>query len=1164
MSAIVDTSKYKYSELLPDSEMFDLENVVNRHTEGDIEYAKRAYHALIDASRQNAVVCTNLAAIYIQEKEYERAIDYLRMAIRVEPDYVDAYLKLGCTIELYVEGKLDEAIANYHKVLELKPDHPQVQFVLGNALIKQGKVDQAIKCFRQAIKTGSINLNIAHFNLGNLLMSQNHLKEAAHHFKIALDLDKSLNGALCKYWHMRMKMCDWSDHEEMKRSIAKAIREMSPIETPDVTNSIAPFSLVNIVDDPAVFLMTAEEYTRATTRNTQDLGAFISNHKHASNQIIKIAFLSADFYNHATAYLMGELFELIDHQQFDIHVFSFGRSEPSSIMRRRIESACTCFHDVSDKTDMEIAILIAALGIDIAVDLKGYTAECRPGILAYKPAPVQVNYLGYPGTMGAKFIDYLIADPYIIPVEEQANYKEKIVYLPDSYQVNDGKRIVHTEQPSRKECGLPENSFVFCCFNQSYKFTPEVFDVWMDLLKETPDSVLWLYESNQWANDNLRREAECRGVDPERLIFASQLAVDLHLARLQNADLFLDTYPCNAHTTASDALWVGLPLVTYSGRSFATRVAGSLLKAIDLEELITTNLNTYKALALELANNPEKLNAIKTKLQNNRDSCPLFDTVRYKNNLQRAFKHMMELYEDGSEAETFYVSDLDNSQNQLLTPEETSSQNDESLMINVAIIRPDGYVHSEAFYEVAETLFYSLNELGFTANITENTLIDDGINIILGANLLEEDDINLIPASSIIYNFEQVTDTSKWMTPALYDLFSKFVVWDYSKKNIDALQKLGITKNIHHVPVGYNPCLTRIPKSEIEDIDVLFYGSMNQRRQNILQKLKDAGLIVETLFGVYGTERDEYISRSKVIVNIHYYDSNIFEQVRVSYLLANKKAVVSECSDSTEEDEDIKSAVALVSYDQIVDKCSELVRSDELRKVLEEKGFEYIKTREAVHYLNEALIALNVDTDREPQPELPAKINIGSGKDFKADCLNIDISSNGNPDVVADVSDQHLIGQTVISKRFGEITFTENQFDEIIANDVLEHIPELVTAITNCLHLLKVGGQFKIIVPYDLSYGAWQDPTHVRAFNERSWLYYTDWYWYLGWKDARFDLTRLDFSLSAAGIKMQQADCSIEQILTQPRAVDSMSVVLTKRLLTDEEKTAGLQRMAGV
>ena len=205
-----------------------------------------------------------------------------------------------------------------------------------------------------------------------------------------------------------------------------------------------------------------------------------------------------------------------------------------------------------------------------------------------------------------------------------------------------------------------------------------------------------------------------------------------------------------------------------------------------------------------------------------------------------------------------------------------------------------------------------------------------------------------------------------------------------------------------------------------------------------------------------------------------------------------------------------------------------------------------------------------MDTDNQAQPGLPAIINIGSGKDFKVDCLNIDISSNGNPDVVADVSDQHLIGQTIISKRFGEITFTENQFDVIIANDVLEHIPELVTAMTNCLHLLKVGGQFKIIVPYDLSYGAWQDPTHVRAFNERSWLYYTDWYWYLGWKDARFDLTGLDFSLSAAGIKMQQADCSIEQILTQPRAVDSMSVVLTKRLLTDEEKAAGLQRMAGV
>ncbi len=527
----------------------------------------------------------------------------------------------------------------------------------------------------------------------------------------------------------------------------------------------------------------------------------------------------------------------------------------------------------------------------------------------------------------------------------------------------------------------------------------------------------------------------------------------------------------------------------------------------------------------------------------------------------------------------------------------TAPADNNGIAVNITVIRPNGYIHSSAFQEIAETLHYSFDQLGFITRTEENAMIDDGVNIILGAHLLSPEDIPLIPECSIIYNFEQITDSSTWMTPELLALYAKFDVWDYSRANIEALRQRGIYKKVSHVPVGYAESLTRIPKAPVQDIDVLFYGSLNERRKTIIDALINAGLSVKTLFGVYGSERDEYIARSKIVLNLHYYDSNIFEQVRVSYLLANKKAVVAEYSETTEIDDDISNAVALVKYDQIVDKCCNLIRSVSDREALEQQGFDYIKTRNVSEYLSRAImqpgsdpqaandssiaadpvqpstnsatdsvVATNPTPAAIPTPDtvpLPKTINIGSGKDFISNALNLDISDHCNPDAIADLSNPDLIGSTLQSSRFGAITLQKNQFDEIIANDVLEHIPDLVTAMTNCLALLNNGGQFKINVPYDLSYGAWQDPTHVRAFNERSWLYYTDWYWYLNWHDARFDLTQLVYGMSHIGEEKQRAGMSQEDLLTHPRAIDNMQVVLTKRPLTDAEKLFTKQRMAG-
>lgn len=473
------------------------------------------------------------------------------------------------------------------------------------------------------------------------------------------------------------------------------------------------------------------------------------------------------------------------------------------------------------------------------------------------------------------------------------------------------------------------------------------------------------------------------------------------------------------------------------------------------------------------------------------------------------------------------------------------------LTYQIVIIRPMGYQHSDAFKEVAKILKYGIKKLGYNVVMTENEFSTDNMNIILGAHLISTDLIDKIPLSSIIYNLEQF-DSKSMLNATMLPLIKMFTIWDYSKRNIENFRKLGCKNSLYHVPIGYVPELTCIDPVSSQDIDVLFYGSTNARRQKIMEELKQSGLNVVTLFGVYGKERDAAIARAKVIINIHFYESSIFEIVRMSYLLANHKAIVAEYNEDTEISENLKTAVALAPYDKLVETCIELVNNDEKRQLLEKKGFESFSLR------NEVNILRNVITEQSPikdkLQQLPTIINLGSGRIFRSDWLNIDINQYWQPDVVADISNDFPLNKEVKTARFGIITIKENSFDEIIASHVLEHIKELVNAMTMCLKLLKVGGIFKINVPYDLSCGAWQDPTHVRAFNEKSWLYYTEWSWYLGWTEAKFDLVENLFTLNSVGLAMQANYASLAEILAAPRAVDEMQVVLRKRLLTDDEK----------
>ena len=423
-----------------------------------------------------------------------------------------------------------------------------------------------------------------------------------------------------------MMACDWDGLDENLAAHAAAIRAGNRVTT--------PFPLLGLSDDPALQKQAAQIYTTAKCPRSSVLGPFRAR---KPGEKIRLGYYSADFHNHATAWLIAELFESHDRSRFELTAFSFG-PEQQDEMRRRISSAFDHFLDARALSDRDIARLSRERGIDIAVDLKGHTQDSRPGIFAEGCAPLQIQYLGYPGTMGGDYMDYVVADKIVIPPGSEAGYVEKILRLPHSYQANDSRRKISDRMFTRAEMGLPDSGFVFCCFNNNYKILPEIFASWMRILKAVDGSVLWLLEDNALAAENLRKLAEAHGVDPGRLIFAGRLPLEEHLARHRLADLFLDTWPYNAHTTASDALWAGLPLLTRAGSSFASRVAASLLHAVGLPGLITSSVEDYESLATTLAKDPARLVALRKTLMDNRATASLFDGKLIARHLEAAYE----------------------------------------------------------------------------------------------------------------------------------------------------------------------------------------------------------------------------------------------------------------------------------------------------------------------------------------------------------------------------------------------------------------------------------------------------------------------------------------------------------------------------------------------
>jgi len=561
-------------------------------------------------------------------KRYEEALASHERALEIKPDYAEGWCNRGTL--LHDIKRFDVAITHYDQALTLKPDFVEAYSNKGLTLHELERYDEAIAHYDQAL-TLKPDYARAWSNKGVTLNELKRYDEAIEHYDQALGLKPDIDWVFGYLLHTKMKICSWLDLSESIEIISKKVMANKKVAD--------PFTLLALSDDPLLHQQCAKIWAQDRFSLNLVLGPLV---KHPASQKIRIGYFSADFRNHPVSFLTAELYELHDKNRFEITAFSYGVNDKSP-MRSRLSQAFNQFIDVREKSDKEIAQLARELEIDIAVDLGGHTKDSRTEIFSYRAAPVQTSYIGYLGTMGVEYYDYLLADEIIIPKDAQQFYSEKITYLP-SYQSNDRKRIISDRVFSRRELGLPEKGFVFCCFNNNYKILPATFVGWMRILKAVESSVLFLYAENKWAEENLKKEAKARGIDSARLVFGRQIPMEEYLARYRACNLFLDTTPYNAGTTASDALWTGLPVLTLIGQSFAGRVAASLLKAIGLSELITNSQEEYEALAIQLAINPQRLADIKLKLANNRMTTQLFDTPLYTKNLEAAYINMHERY----------------------------------------------------------------------------------------------------------------------------------------------------------------------------------------------------------------------------------------------------------------------------------------------------------------------------------------------------------------------------------------------------------------------------------------------------------------------------------------------------------------------------------------
>lgn len=572
---------------------------------------------------------------------HEEALEYFDRAISLKPDYVEALLNKGAALKEL--RKYESAISFAEQVLALDPTLAEGWNNKGIALKELERYEEALASYAEAINLKP-EYGDAWSNKAIVLNILKRHADAAKCYFRALELSNGQTYLLGQAHHQMMLSCDWTNFEKITHEIFLQIE--------NDRKCAEPFGFQGIAQSEDLLRKCAVSYSKAKFPEMANLAGGKKYH----HEKIRIGYVCGEFRQQATSILLTRIWELHDQSKFEIFAFDNGWSDGSRY-RQRIEKAFSKVYDISHLADFDAAKLIAENEIDILVNLNGFFGLGRQGVFAYRPAPLQVNYLGFPGTIGAPYIDYLIADELVVPPSSQEYYVEKIAYLPDSYQANDDQRMVSSRKFTKSELGLPERGFIFACFNNSYKITPATFDLWARILKSVEGSVLWILVDNMTAGDNLVVEASARGIASERLIFAERLDLAEHLARHQLADLFLDTLPYNAHTTASDALWSGLPVLTLRGDTFPGRVSASLLTAIGLPQLITYSEDEYVDLAIDFAKNPIKMQEMKIKLNKNITTEPLFNSNIFSKNIEMLFSEMMARYSAGLMPETIYVKD---------------------------------------------------------------------------------------------------------------------------------------------------------------------------------------------------------------------------------------------------------------------------------------------------------------------------------------------------------------------------------------------------------------------------------------------------------------------------------------------------------------------------
>ena len=649
--------------------------VLKIHQSGKLDIAETHYKKLLKKLPKNIVLLTNFGTLQFQKKNFDNGIRLIEKSLKIDPDQPNALNNLG--VIFLGLNRPDDALIRFDSAIKFQQNYEEAHSNRGNALNDLNRPKEALRSYDRAISINSSYAK-AYSNRGNVLKDLNRLNEAIESYDIAINLMPSYanaysnRGDAFKELNQMEQAIESYDHaitlnpdiefilgELLKTKLSLCswdglIDQIDEIKTKVMNNNKVsiPLSLLALIDDPMIQKKSAEIYINAKYPQNN----FLPNiGRHIQNLRIQVGYFSADFRDHPVSHLSAELYGLHDRKKFEIHAFSFG-PDTQDKFNLRIKEGVDHYHDVQSLSDKDVVLLSRSLKIDIAVDLGGFTKNSRTGIFAMRAAPVQVNYLGYSGTMASDYMDYIIADQTIIPENMKQHYSEKIAYLPYSYMVTDSQTNSSKMKFSRKDAELPTNGFVFCCFNKHYKITPTTFFAWMRILKKVEGSVLWMSEADSAIISNLKQQAIRNGVEGNRLIFAPRLASkEDHLSRMQLADLFIDTLPYNAHTTCSDALRIGVPVITCIGKSFTSRVAASLLKAVSLPELITTSLEHYESLAIKLATNPEEFKSLKDKLVNNLPTSSLFNTQLFTKYLESTYTEMYEKYIKDIDPEDIYL-----------------------------------------------------------------------------------------------------------------------------------------------------------------------------------------------------------------------------------------------------------------------------------------------------------------------------------------------------------------------------------------------------------------------------------------------------------------------------------------------------------------------------